>query len=295
VRVALIVLCAAALLVAGCGSEDHPKAPADTMVRASEATKKLGGHHVEMDVRIETRSLLRRRQVEFSASGDVDPARNRASFEVDLSALVGQDPAFGTDRAAARVTGIKIGPVVYTKMGFLAETFREAGIDATWIKDDTSRAQTPATRALREKLGNSAEDPGQLLDYLDASRGAVERLGKETVRGASTTHYRGRVHLDRLGAGQPPAHRRALRANAVGVRKFTGRKTLPVEAWVDGRGAVRRIELDYELVRNPENDKPMRGSMRVVADISGFGREVRAEAPPEKEVISLEELVRLAE
>jgi hypothetical protein len=285
----------AVAFVAGCGGEEPSPAPPDTLVRASEATKKLGGHHVEMDVRMRFEGLVRSQTYDIEASGDIDPGANRSEYRGDFSELTGEGSPYGEDSNDALVEVIERGPVLYVKMGALTEVFHEAGVDATWLKEDRSKPLTARTRKVRESIADIQEDPGEVLDYLDAARGRVERLGRETIAGVETTRYRGATRLTELGVGKAPVIRRNVQANAREVMRSTGRRSVPVEAWIDRRGAVRRVVLDYRLRRNPANGRPIDGRLRIVANLSGFGRAVDPPPPPPDEVISLEELVRLAE
>jgi hypothetical protein len=301
VRTRLIVAAAvsAALAVAGCGSGEphYPRAAANTLTDAAAVTTNLGGHHVEFDVRIEVvAGILRRRHtVHLGASGDIDRGKHRAVIQIDLSDLAGKSDEFGDNPDRLHGVAIERGPVVWVKLDYLTDILRRAGIDATWLEYDTSAPVTARTAAMRAAVGDSQQDAGHLLDYLEATHGKIERIGHAYVDGSSTVHYRGTAHLDRIGAGQPPAYRRALEANARKVMRLTGRDSIPVDAWLDDDGAVKQVALHYDLERDPSSGARTEGSALVVGKLSLFGETVVAARPPRDEVISLQELVRLAE
>lgn len=295
VRLRLIgaVVGSAAVAAAGCGGGgDAQPAPTDTLAKAAAATTKLGGHEARLDVRFDFRAGP---TFDISAYGEVDPRRRRATYTVDMSDFAGPGSPLGTDPNKLIGETIERGPVAYVKLGTLTDQFRQLGVDATWFKLDTSKAVNARTKELREAVGNSYQNPGQVLDYLDAARQHVERLGEATVKGVPTIHYHAVMRLRRLGAGQPAVVRRGLQATAEKIRAFTGDDSVPVEAWIDRRGVVRRAKLAYRLVKNPETGRPIEGTAEAVFELSDFGVPVVAEPPPEDDVISAQELVRLAE
>jgi hypothetical protein len=64
--------------------------------------------------------------------------------------------------------------------------------------------------------------------------------------------------------------------------------------WIGPSGLVRRIVIHYRL-SNDERGPDTTASVDLVTDLSGFGRRVRATAPPRDAVVTLDELVRLGE
>jgi hypothetical protein len=107
--------------------------------------------------------------------------------------------------------------------------------------------------AVQEGLGQSAQtslasnsgSEGQ-LEVLRAAGGKVEDMGEETVRGVATTRYRGTVDLNRYAdllreEGRPTgAHEYEQLAKAMPA-------PIPVEAWLDDGGLVRRMRMVMEI------------------------------------------------
>jgi hypothetical protein len=286
VRIAATLLCGAALLAAGCGGGERATPSANAIVRAVDRTIELGGHHVEMDMRIGA-TTDRTAEVELHAAGDVDLRTARAVVKRDVPSIEGTSPNPDT----VVQTLIRRGPVSYVR--YDTKLFRRAGVEARWLKDDISKPPSARARAFRRRLGIGGLDPSDYLHYLRAARGPVARIGEEPVGAVPTTHYRGTVRLDEIGAGQPAFYRRVLRAEPKVIMRETERGTLPVDVWIDKRGAVRRIQFQYESLS--QVGRPGVVSNFTVTEHSGFGRDVDATPPPADQVISLEELVRLAE
>jgi hypothetical protein len=58
---------------------------------------------------------------------------------------------------------------------------------------------------------------------------------------------------------------------------------------------MRRLELRYEVERNPETGEPFDARVSARADLSGFGRTVAARPPPASQVVSVAELAEALE
>jgi hypothetical protein len=73
-------------------------------------------------------------------------------------------------------------------------------------------------------------------------------VGKETVRGAATTHYHGSLDLGKalstLGNGQGGG----LFGSAGGQALPGLAASVPVDAWIDGGGRVRKLETRLDLM-----------------------------------------------
>ena len=93
-------------------------------------------------------------------------------------------------------------PVMYANLPFLADKLPGG---KTWIRLDLEQAGQKLGVDLNQLLSQADQNPGQILDLLRAS-GSVETIGTETVDGASTTHYKATIELDKV-AGEARRHR----------------------------------------------------------------------------------------
>jgi hypothetical protein len=109
--------------------------------------------------------------------------------------------------------------------------------------------QTGLGNSAQTSLASNSGSEGQ-LEMLRAAGGKVDDLGEETVRGVATTRYRGTVDLNRYAdllreEGKP-----------TGAREYeqlakSMPAPVPVEAWLDGGGLVRRMRMVMEIPSAP--------------------------------------------
>ncbi len=100
-------------------------------------------------------------------------------------------------------------------------------------------------RSAQTSLASNSGSEGQ-LEMLGAVGGEVEDLGEETVRGVATTRYRGSVDLHRY------AELLREEGKATGAREYeqlakSMPAPIPVEAWLDGGGLVRRMRMVMDI------------------------------------------------
>jgi hypothetical protein len=178
-------------------------------------------------------------------------------------------------------------PAVTTK-GKTSEGFNEVLIDNTlYLKIPALAKQTgkPWVSFSLDQLGKATgvdvqamEDQGHQADpalnakMLTASQD-VKKVGKETVDGVSTTHYRGSVALsealNKLGTDE--------RAQAQKIFGQTGLDKLNFNTWIDGQQLPRRMTLTTPPGSKLKLDTTM--------DYKGFNVPVSITAPPQSQVV----------
>jgi hypothetical protein len=126
-----------------------------------------------------------------------------------------------------------------------------AGPATQWVARDTGAEAATDLSALAQ----SQSDPAGQLARLSKVSGKVEGIGKESVRGVLTTHFRGTTEVNGESA--------------------------PVEAWVDADGLVRRMIVTVPLARlfkgaGVADD----ATLRVQQDLFGFGSAAAITPPP---------------
>ena len=112
----------------------------------------------------------------------------------------------------------------------------------------------------------------------------VQKLGKEDVRGVSTTHYRGALSL----ADQVERARDKGEDNIASVTERDGGPTR-VDAWIDAEGLVRRMRLIHSQSAK-QGEEPLTMDMRM--DFFDFGFEPEIEVPDSSEVFDATELTQ---
>jgi hypothetical protein len=109
-----------------------------------------------------------------------------------------------------------------------------------WLK-----VQVGLGRSAQTSLASNSGSEGQ-LEMLRAAGGKVEDLGEETVRGVATTRYQGTVDLNRY------ADLLREEGKVTGAQEYEQvaksiPTPIPVEAWLDDDGLVRRMRIVMEI------------------------------------------------
>src|SRR5439155_9423907 len=124
----------------------------------------------------------------------------------------------------------------------------------TWMSLDMKKA----TKAFGVDITSfSGQSPAQTLQQLRKS-GSVARVGRATIDGVVTTHYRATVDLSKVPNGDK-------------IVKLTGVRYEPVEVWVARDGLVRRVTVAYSA--------PAQGGIKMQMDFSRYGEPVYVQVP----------------
>jgi hypothetical protein len=243
------VLAVAASVVAGCGAGGGSD-PVDPLARAATTTKDAGSARVALRGTVSAAG----RRTAFDGDGAVDLRAGRARLELGT-----QLPAAGR----RTVSTVFADGDVFVRTGGLAALLT-GGHD--WVKVDLARAAGAGGADLGALQGLAAGgDPSQVLALL-ALAADSDDVGAERVDGVETRHYAGRLDADAVAKVADPDLRRTLQR--LGVR------TIPVDAWLDDEGRVRRAH-----VRVAADGARVPVALDVTADLSDFGLRVDA-APP---------------
>jgi hypothetical protein len=207
-----------------------------------------------------------------TAQGQAVPFRAAGAF----------DTAAGSARLAFRIANpggpgsITFSMIVDGKTGALYVRFpllaRLAGTKKPWLKLDLGKAASGGARALGPLL---QADPAVELGLACALRG-TRRVGAADVRGVPTTHYRALIDSMQAARCAPPSVRRGL--GGLG-KQLQGVPGLPVDAYVDAQGFVRRLAVG---VAARAGKTPLRAALTI--DLSGFGQPLNVTPPPPSQV-----------
>lgn len=160
----------------------------------------------------------------------------------------------------------------------------------SWVRLDlaSSLALSPEQRSLFDQLQaqSAQQSPAQTLDSLRRISGDIEEVGRETLRGADTTHYRFTLDfgelLDELEAQLGSGLSDVLEGGDAGVAEELIRRlgAVPADVWIDD--ADRVVRMDYELDLGAFGDLGVpgaSGTMRLTMELFDFGVPVQVEAP----------------
>jgi hypothetical protein len=148
-----------------------------------------------------------------------------------------------------------------------------------WLKVDVEKLAKSRNVDLGQFRQLTQNDPTQMLAYLRATSGKVEKVGTETIRGVETTHYRAQVDLDKVAAQAPANLRKTFRASIQSLKQSLGRSTVPVDVWIDQDDLVRRLTEHLDVKGS--------GKIDFSVDFYDFGAPVSISAPPASQTLDL--------
>lgn len=176
--------------------------------------------------------------------------------------------------------------VIYIKLG---QSLPGLG-QRPWVKidlDALSEGQGDSIPAFRQLRAN---DPSAVLNSLRGVTGEVTEVGKEEVRGTTTTRYRATVDLEKAAASSPDA----VRDDVAEVMRQLGTERLPVEAWIDGEGRLSRLRYTLDLAEL-DDEAPAKGtgtgSATTTLELYEFGVDVAVAVPPADQTTDLADLL----
>jgi hypothetical protein len=272
----LLLLLLAALAPAACGGKSSaapdatPEQKEDSaqsaVSSAGDATRDKGSAKVSFVVEFKGGPTPGR----MTGEGGFEERKGRLT--VDMSGLRG-----GALSSGGKVELIFDELVYYMKFPLDVAASLPGG--KQWIKMDLAKIGKRQGIDLEQLSQLNQSDPSQALDFLAGASSDFSDLGTEDVRGVETTHYRGTIDMKKVVEGAPEelrdSYRRLLEAG--------GDRMVPMEAWVDGEGLVRRLRVTQTLERGAE--------MTMTEELYDFGTDVDTDPPPESEVLDLTELI----
>jgi hypothetical protein len=285
-RPTLATLCGLALaapvgvLAAGCGSSSHSTSSASAGVGAQPAaiadaaykTTAAGGAHVAITgaVTIPGASSA----LNIAGSGAVDFAAHEGSLTLTISGLPAQaQSALGG--SSLQIDELLKRGAIYIGSPLLAGRLPSG---AKWLKVDT--AQIAEGLGLDpSSLTSGGTEPGQYLQDLRAAGGTVTVIGHEDVRGVQTTRYSATIDLVKAAETlSAPGKTSTARSVAASLTSRIGLSKVPIEAWIDGQGLVRKVAVHVAA----------RGVTALVqAEYFNFGRIAPVTAPSGGEVFEV--------
>jgi len=280
-----VVVATVGMLAAACGTSgptgsasSGPTSGAKVVAAAFQATR--GAHTARVQIRIQVTAGSA--GASLNASTTADGVLDFANGTQDLTI---RQPTGGTLETRT------VGGATYTRL--------PAGVAVRpgakpWLK---------VVVPLGLKRPSSLTDPTQVLGMLRGAARSVTTVGKETVRGERTTHYKVQIDLTKLQAeagrtaasGQPNPY--SL------LRKLLGRDTLPMDVWVDSQQRISRLRTVLPLPGSasaataptagpaPSPSPTRSGTATSIEEFYDFGVPVNVQAPPADQVQSARTVV----
>jgi len=286
-RLSLALLLLLVPLAAACSSDTI-----DPVARAAETTSKADTMHMAMTMRMTVPGAA---PVTMTADGAFDNAAKRGSMTLDMSDFARQIPAgnaLGDPKLwrGEEVFDLSKSPVLYMRFAFMTKALKALPGSKPWIRIDMQKLGERVGLDFGALMQSGQSDPTQQLDYLRSVSGDLKELGKQTVGGVETTHYRGTVDLNDYEKLVPEDQRESVRKTIEQVeRSMGGRSTYPVDVWVDSSDRVRRMAFD---MKSDTSQGTVTTSMQM--DLSDFGAPVHVQLPAKSQTIDFDQLTQAA-
>jgi hypothetical protein len=287
-----LALAVLALPLAACGGSGtkngFPKSSAPSLAQA--ATKSASASTLKMDVAMTMTAPNLPSPATMTATGVEDNASHQADMHFDMSGFASSlgksapkrftDPALWRGEEIAEFAQGRF--VLYMHLPLLTNLVPG---HKPWIKLDLS--------AYGKKLGidfsqltQFSSNPGQTLDWLRSTNGAITSIGSETVDGVQTTHYKAAIDLAKYPSIVSPERRAAVRKAINAVINLTGLRTFPVDAWVSDDGLVRKLSMSFT-----EDVSGQELTMNMTTHFHDFNSPVSIKLPPASQVLDSTQLV----
>jgi len=181
---------------------------------------------------------------------------------------------------------ILVGKTMYMKMPMLQQLSQMGGNKTQmkpWIKISLAEIGQKAGLNLDQLMEQSRQmDPVQNTKMLTSSKD-VKEVGKETVDGVQTTHYRGTYKMADAIAKLTPEQRQAyekLMAKSGGA----GSQAMPFDLWVDGQQLPKKMTMNMAMTATEK--------MNMTMTYRDYGKPVNITAPPADQVTDFSELMK---
>jgi hypothetical protein len=273
-----VVAIAAILVVVGVGGSSTETVPSSTITDAAAATSSTSGYRMALNGSMKVPGVDR--TIPLRGTGVIDSKRRSAAMTMRFSGLPNLP------------SGAKIDEVMQDYVIYMRSPMFEKGLPngKSWMKIDIRKS----SQQFGIDPSQMSTDPTKALDQLRAVSGRVERVGRESVRGVSTTHYRATADLRRYPNLVPPERRDEARKGVEKLIELTGTESFPEDVWVDSRKHIRRFAFEFKM-RVPNLPGNQRISMKMQEELYDFGVPVRVEVPSADETFDATKLAQRAQ
>ncbi|HEX4979970.1 MAG TPA: hypothetical protein VFV35_07890 [Acidimicrobiales bacterium] len=250
--------------LAGCSDSGDETSLQEVIFASAEKTSEGGSSRMVMTISVEGGAAGQGAPATIDAEGAFDYEEQAGTITMRLPLQAGQPAADVEIRVLGTLMYMRFPPDMAGQLG-----------GKEWVKIDLSKAAEGAGADLGALGSATNADPTQSLAQLRGVSDDVEELGTETLRGERVTHYRFTIDPEKAVAEAPESQRAALRS----ALEQAGPEGVPLEAWIDDDGRVRKL-VQQVLVRGA-------GTTNVTLELYDFGTDVSVEAPAEADVSDL--------
>ncbi len=233
-------------------SEENPLNP---IAMAAERTQGEPGGRLSMKMVFTSSALPQSVVGHGSGAFNAETGRSRMSMKMGMPT-----------KAPFSMEIVSDGTSVYTRGGQLEGKLPDG---KEWLRTE------PFSGHNEDELTIGSGDAGESLEILGTVSDGVREMGREKVRGVPTQRYQASVEIKEIVELYRAEGKDDL---ADHYEKVAEAMTTPmtVEAWIDGKGVVRRFAMAMTLPTEP-GQPSLSMSMRV--ELFGFGARPKIELP----------------
>jgi hypothetical protein len=273
-----------ALVAAGCGGSDTAQDNLGaTVLAAATNTAEAETSKASMAITVAGASAEQTEPLTVTMDGALNYESGQGAFTVNTPATAAS-PASSTEMMIDNTNA-------YLRLP--AEAAAQFN-GKTWLKIDTN-ATSEAAGVDLAALSTDSGNPAEGLEMLQGISDDVTEVGKEEIRGDSTTHYRG--SLDFAKAAEKESDQAKKNALAE-LGKLYGNRPLPLDVWLDDKDRVRKMNftVDMSTLSAPEATQgtTQTGTVDFSMEFYEFGTDVQVTIPPTDQVITQQELQQMA-
>jgi hypothetical protein len=262
---------AGAAFISGCGASRTVSQALDPVARAADVTSKVQGYKISANMTVGTSAG----QVQATLSGVMDRADRTGQMSARES-IAGHDLTI-----AERFSGLTF----YMDSGGIPG-LGQVTHGKRWLKMDMTR--TLGSLGLGS-LSTTSSDPSQFVDYLRAVSADTKKVGTDTIRGVSATHYHAIVDLGKYPNLVPQSQRASAKQGISTLESALGTHTMAMDVWIDGQKLVRRLQFGY-----PECVNNQKLSLNMTMDLYDYGPQPSTQVPPDSQAYDLTPLITAA-
>lgn len=264
------------VLVGGAGCGDEARSPKEVLAGAPAETVAARTSKVALNVSLGGGGEA----VDFKGDGVFDFKSQRGRLVLDLSSL-------GLPGDGGNTEILFNADVVFMKLPFDVPELE----DRPWVKIDLSELDELSGIDVAQLRQIQSNDPTAALNYLRGVTDDIKVVGKEEVRGASTTHYKAVVDL-RKAAREVPAD---LKDDIAQIAEQLGSDTIDTDVWIDTEGRLRKLQyaVDVSKVEVPtkKGEPAPDGTLTATFELFDFGTDADLADPPADQVTDLKDLI----
>jgi hypothetical protein len=218
----------------------------------------------------------------ISGNGTYSTTAKAGQFSMTLNGL----PELGT----ATIAEVATSRAAYLKPPAQFASHLPGG--KQWIELDYSDiAKMNGIPGISSLLSGNSQmaDPSQFFKYLEADASSVKSLGQAKVDGASTTHYRVVLDLQKAASSLPKNEAAVVSKYLPKVAAQLGTSSLPIDVYIDNSQLIRRMALSFATT--PQGTTVhVRSAVQV--DFPSYGAQPTPATPPADETINASTLIQ---